>query len=118
MSLPPLLFAQNLGYSADNRRSQLKTIVSRLCWNGKVMFGPRIGWVSAGKEPVMVRRDQDRVQTPEQVAKANRQRVAAADSVLAMEEVGKAGVAVRKNMARLRELRLAKEAELAASGVP
>jgi len=53
----------------------------------------------------------DRVQTPEQIAKTNRQRVAAADGALAMVEVLKNDIAVRKNMARLRELRLAKEAE-------
>jgi hypothetical protein len=59
----------------------------------------------------MASKDQDRVQTPEQIAKANRQRVAAADGALAMVEVTKNDIAVRKNMARLRELRLSKEAE-------
>ena len=59
----------------------------------------------------MASKDQDRVQTPEQIAKANRQRVAAADGALAMVEVAKNDIAVRKNMARLRELRLLKEAE-------
>lgn len=47
----------------------------------------------------------------EQVAKAERQRLAKEDGARAIDEVAKSAVAVRKNMARLRELRLAKEAE-------
>ena len=37
-------------------------------------------------------------------------RLAAEEGARAMEEAAKEGIAVRKNMARLRELRLAKEA--------
>ena len=47
----------------------------------------------------------------EQIAKLNRQRRAKLDERAALEEVARDAVAVRKNMARLRELRLAKEAE-------
>ena len=44
------------------------------------------------------------------IARANRMRLAAEDGARAMEEATKEAVAVRKNMARIRELRLAKEA--------
>ena len=49
--------------------------------------------------------------SPEQLAKINRQRVDREDWARALEEVAKRDIAVRRNMARLRELRLAKEAE-------
>ena len=49
--------------------------------------------------------------SPEQIAKLNRQRLARQDERAAMEEVAREAIAVRKNMARLRELRLAREAE-------
>ena len=55
--------------------------------------------------------------SPEQIAKLNRQRLTRQDERAALEEVAKEAIAVRKNMARLRELRLAKEAEQAASKV-
>ena len=45
-----------------------------------------------------------------QLARANRMRLAAEEGARAMEEATKEAIAVRKNMARLRELRLAKEA--------
>ena len=45
------------------------------------------------------------------VARLNRQRLAAEDGARAMEEVKRKAVDVRANMARLRELRLAKEAQ-------
>jgi hypothetical protein len=45
------------------------------------------------------------------LARANRLRLAAEEGARAMEEVTKEAIAVRKNMARLRELRLAKEAD-------
>src|SRR5262245_25542473 len=48
--------------------------------------------------------------SPEQIAKMNRQRLAAADGAQAMEDVAKKAADVRANMARLRALRLAKEA--------
>ena len=49
-------------------------------------------------------------QSPAQLARANRMRLAAEEGARAMEETTKEAIAVRKNMARLRELRLAKEA--------
>lgn len=45
------------------------------------------------------------------IARANRLRLAAEAGVRAMGEVTKEAIALRKNMARLRELRLAKEAD-------
>ena len=45
------------------------------------------------------------------VARLNRQRLAAEDGARAMEEAAKKDADVRVNMARLRELRLAKEAQ-------
>jgi hypothetical protein len=52
------------------------------------------------------------------LARANRLRLAAEESARAMEEVTKEAVAVRKNMARLRELRLAKEADAIRQQIP
>jgi hypothetical protein len=49
-------------------------------------------------------------QSTAQIARADRMRLAAEEGARAMEEVTKEAIAVRKNMARLRELRLAKEA--------
>jgi len=48
--------------------------------------------------------------SPAQIARANRMRLAAEEGAQAMEEATKKAIAVRKNMSRLRELRLAKEA--------
>jgi hypothetical protein len=45
------------------------------------------------------------------IARTNRLRAASDERTRAMEEVTKEAIAVRKNMARLRELRLAKEAD-------
>ena len=53
--------------------------------------------------------------TEEQVAKENRQRLFRDDGARAIEDAANEAIAVRKNMARLRELRLAKEAEAASS---
>ena len=50
-------------------------------------------------------------QSPQQIAKAEKQRLAAEEGARAMEELDREAIAIRKNMARLRELRLAKEAE-------
>jgi hypothetical protein len=47
----------------------------------------------------------------QQTASMNRQRLAVAERAEVMEEAEKTATAVRENMARLRELRLAKEAE-------
>jgi len=49
-------------------------------------------------------------QSAAQLARADRMRLAAEEGARAMEEATKEAIAVRKNMARLRELRLAKEA--------
>jgi hypothetical protein len=51
------------------------------------------------------------------VARLNRQRLAAEDGARAMEEAAKKDADVRVNMARLRELRLAKEAQEARSSI-
>jgi hypothetical protein len=50
-------------------------------------------------------------QSPEQIARANRLRLAKGDGVRAIEDAQREAINVRKNMARLRELRLAKEAD-------
>jgi hypothetical protein len=52
------------------------------------------------------------------VARLNRQRLAAEDGARAMEEAAKKHADVRVNMARLRELRLANEAQEAQSSIP
>ena len=53
----------------------------------------------------------DKPDDASKIARANRLRLAAQEGAKAMEEVTKEGIAVRKNMARLRELRLAKETD-------
>jgi hypothetical protein len=50
-------------------------------------------------------------QSPEQIARANRLRLAKEEGVRAMEDAQREAISVRKNMVRLRELRLAKEAD-------
>jgi hypothetical protein len=50
-------------------------------------------------------------QAADPFAKAEKLRVAKTESVRAMEDAEKDAMDVRKNMARLRELRLAKEAQ-------
>jgi hypothetical protein len=49
--------------------------------------------------------------SPAQAARENRLRLAKEEGARAMEEAQRQALAVRKNMDRLRELRLAKEAE-------
>jgi hypothetical protein len=49
--------------------------------------------------------------SPESIARANRQRLAAEEGARAMADVEQQAVAVRKNMERLRALRQAREAE-------
>jgi hypothetical protein len=49
--------------------------------------------------------------SPEGLARAQRQRIAMEDGAKAMVETDQRNAAVRKNMERLRALRLAKEAE-------
>lgn len=53
--------------------------------------------------------------TEEQMAKENRLRLFRGDGARAMDDAANEAIAVRKNMARLRELRLAKESEAAQS---
>lgn len=56
----------------------------------------------------------DKSQTPEQIARAEKQRIARIEGDKALADFEREAVAVRKNMERLRALRLAKEAEEAA----
>jgi hypothetical protein len=49
--------------------------------------------------------------SPESIARANRQRIAAREGLQAMADIEKEALAVRKNMQRLRALREAKAAE-------
>jgi hypothetical protein len=56
--------------------------------------------------------------SPAQTARENRLRLAKEEGARAMEEAQKQSLAVRKNMDRLRELRLAKEADAIATGIP
>ena len=49
--------------------------------------------------------------SPESIARASRQRLAADEGARAMADVEQKAIAVRKNMERLRALREAKEAE-------
>jgi hypothetical protein len=55
--------------------------------------------------------------SPESVARANRQRLAAEEGARAMADIEQKAIAVRKNMERLRALREAKEAEQAGTHV-
>lgn len=55
--------------------------------------------------------------SPQQIARAEKQKIASTEGAKAMAEVRAHDVAVRKNMERLRALRLAKEAEERADGV-
>ena len=47
--------------------------------------------------------------SPEHIARSNRKRLAAEEGALAIADVQRQGVEIRKNMARLRELRKTKE---------
>jgi hypothetical protein len=49
--------------------------------------------------------------SPEQAARLERQRLAAEEGAKALREVADRAIAIRENMARLRSLRLAKEAQ-------
>ena len=49
--------------------------------------------------------------SPEQVARLERQRLAAEEGAKALQELAVRAIAIRENMARLRSLRLAKEAQ-------
>lgn len=56
--------------------------------------------------------------TPEQIARAEKQRIARIEGDQALADYERDAVAVRSNMERLRALRLAKEAEEAKSAPP
>lgn len=60
----------------------------------------------------------DKPQTPEQAARAEKQRIARIEGDKALADFEREAIAVRKNMERLRALRLAKEAEEAENAVP
>ncbi len=49
--------------------------------------------------------------SPESIARANRQRLAAEEGARAMADAAQKAIAVRKNMERLRALRQAREAQ-------
>jgi hypothetical protein len=49
--------------------------------------------------------------SPEQAARLERQRLAAEDGSKALQEAANRAIAIRENMARLRRLRLTKEAQ-------
>ncbi|EKS41290.1 hypothetical protein [Afipia sp. DC4300-2b1] len=67
---------------------------------------------------VMTSKSQTKPRTPEQLARLEKQRLAKIEGEIALAEVGKEYVDVRKNMDRLKALRLAKEAEEAANPPP
>ena len=51
----------------------------------------------------------NKLPSPEQAARLERQRLAAEEGTKALQEVAERAIAVRENMARLRALRLAKD---------
>ena len=53
----------------------------------------------------------DKLPSPEHAARLERQRLAAEEGTKALHEVAERAIAIRKNMVRLRALRLAKGAE-------
>ncbi|MBY0380475.1 MAG: hypothetical protein K2W78_00935 [Xanthobacteraceae bacterium] len=57
-------------------------------------------------------------QTPEQIARAEKQRVSRIEGDIALADYERNAVAVRANMERLRALRLAKEADEAKNAPP
>jgi len=52
----------------------------------------------------------NKLPSPEQTARLERQRLAVEEGTKALQEVAERAIAIRENMARLRALRLAKEA--------
>ena len=60
---------------------------------------------------IMEKRTATNPPSPEQAAKLERRRLAAEDGVKAIQEVADRAKAIRENMARLRRLRLAREAQ-------
>lgn len=66
----------------------------------------------------MTSKSQPKPQTPEQLARIEKQRVAKIEGAEALAQVDKESIHIRKNMERLRALRLAKEAEDALNPPP
>lgn len=67
---------------------------------------------------IMTSKAQTKPQTPEQLARLEKQRLAKIEGAIALAEVDKEYVDVRKNMERLRAQRLAREAEEALNPPP
>jgi hypothetical protein len=67
---------------------------------------------------IMTSKSQTKPQTPEQLARLEKQRLAKIEGAQALAQVDKEYVDVRKNMERLKALRLAKEAHDAANPPP
>jgi hypothetical protein len=67
---------------------------------------------------MMTSKAQTKPQTPEQLARLEKQRLAKIEGAIALAEVDKEYVDVRKNMERLRAQRLAREAEDALNPPP
>jgi len=67
---------------------------------------------------IMTSKSQTKPQTPEQLARLEKQRLAKVEGAIALAEVDKEYVDVRKNMERLKAMRLAKEAHDAANPQP
>lgn len=66
----------------------------------------------------MTSKSQTKPQTPEQLARLEKQRLARIEGAQALAQVDKEYVDVRRNMERLKALRLAKEAHDAANPPP
>ena len=67
---------------------------------------------------IMTSKSQTKPQTPEQLARLEKQRLAKIEGAQALAQVDKEYVDVRRNMERLKALRLAKEAHDAANPPP
>ena len=67
---------------------------------------------------IMTSKSQTKPQTPEQLARLEQQRLAKIEGAQALAQVDKEYVDVRRNMERLKALRLAKEAHDAANPPP
>lgn len=74
---------------------------------------PRVGRVLLVAEVDMMAGRKSADPSPESIARADRQRLAAEEGARAMADVEREAIAVRKNMERLRALRQAREAEAA-----
>jgi hypothetical protein len=89
-------------------KNRLKRAIFRALTGGNPHFHPYIFAMSKTAKP----------QTPEQIARAEKQRIARIEGDKALADFERNAIAVRKNMERLRALRLAKEAEEAENAPP